>query len=84
MSYKDISLLQKLLVSLHNMGAVSAKAGKTLDELAAITRITLDDLAAMVAEHINAGYVDFNVDKTGSKRYFLTGRGIIRVASLYT
>jgi hypothetical protein len=84
MSYRDTSLLQRLLVTLHNMGAVSAKAGKTIEELAGMTSIALDDLAAIIPEHIRAGYINYHVDNSGSKRYFLTGRGIIRVASLYT
>jgi len=47
--------MQRLLVTLHNMGAVSAKAGKTIEELAGMTSIALDDLAAIIPEHIRAG-----------------------------
>ncbi len=75
---------QILLITLHNVGAIIGKTGKTLDELINLTNINREELDGIIASQINSGYLEYSTDQTGTKRYHLTGRGIIRVSSLYT
>lgn len=81
---KELSPQQRLLLVMHNVGAILGRAGKTIDELARLTDIDHDQLDDILTSHIKAGYIDCSIDETCTKRYLLTGRGIIRVSSLYT
>ena len=75
---------QTLLISLHNVGAIVGKTGKTIDELLKMTGLGREELDGIIASQINSGYLECSTDQAGIKRYQLTGRGIIRVSSLYT
>jgi hypothetical protein len=75
---------QKLLLAMHNTGAIMGKSGKTVEELAGLTGIPKDDIPRLITDHTAAGYLGEVVDEWGVKKYFLTGRGIIRVSSLFT
>lgn len=84
MSGREHTPHQILLITLHNVGAIIGKTGKTLDELIKLTNINREELEGIIASQINSGYLEYSADQTGTKRYHLTGRGIIRVSSLYT
>jgi hypothetical protein len=75
---------QKLLLAMHNTGAIMGKSGKSVEELAGLTGIPKEDIPRLIADHTAAGYLGEVVDEGGVKKYFLTGRGIIRVSSLFT
>ena len=75
---------QRLLVFLHNIGAVIGRPGKTVEELASALGMRSDEVNEIVLDQINSGYLEFSIDEKGARRYKLTGRGIIRVSSLYT
>jgi hypothetical protein len=75
---------QTLLIALHNVGAIVGKTGKTIDELLKMTGLGREELDGIIASQINSGYLECSTDQAGIKRYQLTGRGIIRVSSLYT
>ena len=74
---------QKLLVFLHNVGAVVGKPGKSLAELAEITEMNREELEKIIESQLASGYLEYT-EKSGTRYYNLTGRGIIRVSSLYT
>ena len=84
MSGRDLTPHQTLLIALHNVGAIIGKTGKTVDELIKLTNISREELGGIIDSQINSGYLECSTDQTGAKRYHLTGRGIIRVSSLYT
>ena len=84
MSGREYTPHQRLLVSLHNMGAVIGKPGKSVEELAKITEMTPEEIEEIVQGQITSGYLECSTDEKGNKYYKLTGRGIIRVSSLYT
>jgi len=84
MSGREHTPNQILLVTLHNVGAIIGKTGKTIDELIKLTNINREELEGIIASQINSGYLEYSTDQTGTIRYHLTGRGIIRVSSLYT
>ena len=84
MSGREHTPHQILLITFHNVGAIIGKMGKTLDELIKLTNINREELEGIIASQINSGYLECSTDQTETKRYYLTGRGIIRVSSLYT
>jgi hypothetical protein len=65
------------------VGAIIGKQENT-DELIKLTNINGEELEGIIASQITSGYLEYSADQTGAKRYSLTGRGIIRVSSLYT
>jgi hypothetical protein len=75
---------QKLLVFLHNIGAVIGKPGKSVDQLAQILEMNKEELEEIIQSQLTSGYLEYSIDEMGTKFYKLTGRGIIRVSSLYT
>ena len=84
MSEREYTPHQVMLLALHNSGAVIGRTGKTIDEIAELTGLPRDILLELVSIQVNSGYLEVSVDAENNKRYLLTGRGIIRVASLYT
>jgi hypothetical protein len=84
MSGREYTPHQILLIALHNSGAIIGKPGKTLDEIIKLTNLKREELEAIIVNQINSGYLEYTTDQTGTKYYHLTGRGIIRVSSLYT
>ena len=84
MSRGEHSPNQRLLIFLHNIGAVVGKPGKTIEELTKIMEIKTEELEEIILSQINSGYLEFSTDAIGTRYYKLTGRGIIRVSSLYT
>jgi hypothetical protein len=84
MSGREYTPHQILLIALHNSGAIIGKPGKTLDEIIKLTNIKREELEAIIVNQINSGYLEYTTDETETKYYHLTGRGIIRVSSLYT
>jgi hypothetical protein len=84
MSGRELTPHQNLLIALHNVGSIIGKSGKTTDELIKLTGIKKEELEDIIITQINSGYLDSIIDENGVKHYLLTGRGIIRVSSLYT
>ena len=84
MNDSELSPQQKLLLAMHNTGAIMGKSGKSVEELAVLTGIPKEDIPQLITDHTAAGYLGETVDEGGVKKYFLTGRGIIRVSSLFT
>jgi hypothetical protein len=84
MSGREHTPNQILLVALHNTGAIIGKKGKTLEELIKLTNINKEELEGIITSQITSGYLEVSTDQTGTRSYHLTGRGIIRVSSLYT
>jgi len=84
LSGENLSAPEGLLLAMHNMGAVHEKASKTVQELAEITKISLERLTGILTDSEEHGYVYSFTDIQGSRRYYLTGLGIIRICSTYT
>ncbi|MBI2183642.1 MAG: MarR family transcriptional regulator [Thaumarchaeota archaeon] len=84
MSEQELPPSDRLLLMMHNLGVIHEKASKTLHDLSQITKLSLEQLTEILSRHEESGYLETFTDQEGSKRYFLTGRGIIRVCSVFT
>jgi predicted transcriptional regulator len=75
---------ERLLLAMHNYGVVHERASKTIQELVQLTKISVEQLAGVLREYEESGYVKSFTDSDGLKRYYLTGMGMIRVSSAFT
>lgn len=81
---EDIPPSEKILLTMHNLGVIRPKAAKTADELAQILQGTVDNVSDLLNKHEAEGYVKSYTDQGGTRRFFLTGVGIIKVCSSFT
>jgi len=72
--------MDRILLALHNLCAVSTELAKTSEELAQTTGMDLNQLEALLKELVSNGYIACSSEK----RYYITGTGIIRVCSAFT
>ena len=84
MSAEDLPPADRLLLVMHNLGIVNENRGQIITELVNETTIPSVQLAEMLRKHEESGYVSSITDHEGLRRYFLTGKGIIRVSSTFT
>jgi CTP-dependent riboflavin kinase len=73
-----------VLAHLHNMGYLSEDKAVGIKELKEALSIDDDVLRRVLEEHVNNGYVSRVITAFGEELYYLTGKGIIRVCSIYT
>lgn len=83
MSERKLPISDRLLLLMHNLGIVDEKRSQTADELRRTTKIPVQELVNSLRKHEESGYVKGTNDQK-AMRYFLTGKGIIRVSSTFT
>jgi len=83
MSERKIPISERLLLLMHNLGIVDEKRSQTVNELRRTTKIPVQELVKSLRKHEESGYVKGTNDQK-AMRYFLTGKGIIRVSSTFT
>lgn len=83
-SDENIPISEKVLLILHSLCAVKPEIAKTGDELSNYVQVAVDRIGGMLDKHEEEGYVNSYVDHYGAKKYYLTGRGIIKVCSSFT
>jgi len=84
LSEYEVSLSERLLITLHNLCATSGEMAKKSEDLAQILQTDLNTVDQDLDKHISDGYVADYRDQEGSRRFYLTGKGIIRVSSLFS
>ena len=74
---------EKLLLTMHNISAVRPEMARTDEELSRFVQITVSDVQKILSASEREGYVKSLTDRHG-RRYFLTGKGILKVCSSFT
>ena len=77
-------LKDRLLHILHNLAAVSPENAKSLTELAQLTQEPTGTIQGLLREEEVTGHVRSLMDDKTEPRYYLTGLGILRAASMLT
>jgi len=80
----ETSLSERLLISLHNLCATSGEMARRSEDLAQILQTDMKTVNQNLDKHISDGYVAAHYDHEGSRRFYLTNTGIIRVCSLFS
>jgi hypothetical protein len=69
---------------LHNLAAVNPDNAKSLTELAQLAQEPPETIQSLLREEETAGHVKTLRDSSTELRYYLTGLGILRAASMLT
>lgn len=84
MAMDDIPSSDKLLLFMHNLGLVRSETAKTGHELAQMLQMDIKNVNEILDRQETYGFVRSYVDPGGTKKYYLTGIGIIKVCSSFT
>ena len=77
-------LTDRVLHLLHNLAAVNPDNAKSLTELAQLTQEPAETIQLLLKEEETSGHVKTLRDRDTEMRYYLTGLGILRAASMLT
>lgn len=81
---EELPLPEKILQTLHNLCATAPDLARKSEELSQILQIDINEVERTLDNYKCEGLVESFPDKDGKKWYYLTGRGIIKVCSLFT
>jgi hypothetical protein len=81
---EELPISEKILQTLHNLCATAPDLARRSEELAHVMQLDLADVERILDNYGLEGYAESFADNEGKKRYYLTGRGIIKVCALFT
>lgn len=81
---EDLPFPDKVLQTLHNLCATAADLARRGEEVAKILQRDSNEIEEILDRYKSEGFAESFVDSEGKKRYYLNGRGIIKVCSLFT
>jgi hypothetical protein len=81
---EELPFPDKVLQTLHNLCATAADLAKRGDEVARLLQKDPGEIERLLDDYKNRGFAESFYDNEGKKRYYLTGKGIIKVCSLFT
>jgi DNA-binding MarR family transcriptional regulator len=81
---EELPISEKILQTLHNLCATAPDLARRSEELAQVMQLDLTEVERILDNYGLEGYVERFTDNMGKKRYYLTGRGIIKVCALFT
>lgn len=84
MTEENISPSERILLTMHNLGVMRQGVAKAASELAQILQKATDDILDALNKHEANGYVKSYTDQEGTRRFYLTVVGIIKVCSSFT
>lgn len=80
----ELPFPDKVLQTLHNLCATAADLARRSEEVARIIKRDQAEIESILDRYKSEGFAESFYDNEGKKRYYLTGRGIIKVCSLFT
>ena len=81
---EELPFPEKVLQTLHNLCATAADLARRGEEVARIIQHDPDEIESILDRYKSDGFAESFYDNEGKKRYYLTGRGIIKVCSIFT
>ena len=81
---EELPISEKILQTLHNLCATAPDLARRSEELAQVMQLDLNEVERVLDNYGLEGYAESFMDNEGKKRYYLTGRGIIKVCALFT
>jgi HD superfamily phosphodiesterase len=81
---EELPFPEKVLQTLHNLCATAADLARRGDEVARILQRDPAEIERILDTYKSEGFAESFYDNEGKKRYYLNGRGIIKVCSLFT
>ncbi|TRO45769.1 hypothetical protein E2P42_00115 [Candidatus Bathyarchaeota archaeon] len=81
---EELPFPEKVLQTLHNLCATAADLARRSEEVARILQRDQGEIEGILNRYKSEGFAESFVDGEGKNRYYVTGRGIIKVCSLFT
>ncbi len=81
---EELPFSEKVLQTLHNLCATAPDLARKSEELSQVFQIDIREIENILENYRAEGFVESFADNEGKKRYYLNGRGIIKVCSLFT
>jgi hypothetical protein len=81
---EELPISEKILQTLHNLCATARDLARRSEELAQVMQLDMNEVERVLDNYGLEGYAESFTDNEGKKRYYLTGRGIIKVCALFT
>jgi predicted transcriptional regulator len=81
---EELPFPEKVLQTLHNLCSTAADLARRGEEVARILEHDQGEVENILDAYKSEGFVESFTDTENKKRYYLTGRGIIKVCSLFT
>jgi predicted transcriptional regulator len=83
LNQERLSAEEKLLLTMHNLCLVRSASAQTASDIANVSELRLEIVQKILSNHEAAGYVK-TASNQDSKKYYLTGLGILKVCSSFT
>jgi hypothetical protein len=80
----ELPFQDKVLQTLHNLCATAADLARTGEDVARLLQKDPNEIETILDTYKSEGFAESFYDNEGKKRYYLNGRGIIKVCSLFT
>jgi DNA-binding PadR family transcriptional regulator len=81
---EELPFSEKVLQTLHNLCATAPDLARRSEELSQVFQVDTKEIENILDNYKAEGFVENFIDNEGKKRYYLNGRGIIKVCSLFT
>jgi len=81
---EELPISEKVLQTLHNLCATAPDLARRSEELAEVMQLSMTEVEGILDNYGSEGHVETFTDNEGKRRFYLTGRGIIKVCSLFT
>jgi DNA-binding PadR family transcriptional regulator len=81
---EELPLSEKILQTLHNLCATAPELSRRSEEVSQVLQIDMNEVEKTLDNYKQEGFVESFTDNEGKKRFYLTGRGIIKVCALFT
>ena len=80
---EEIPFSEKILQTMHNLCATAPELARKSEELAQMLQMAVGEIEKTLEKFKLDGFVESHWDAE-NKKYYLTGRGIIKVCSVFT
>lgn len=81
---EELPFQEKVLQILHNLCATAPELAVRSIKLSKVFETEIQEIEKILDNYKLEGFVESYIDNEGKKRYYLNGRGIIKVCSLFT
>lgn len=81
---EELPISEKILQTLHNLCATAPDLARRSEELAQVMQLDITEVEQILDNYGLEGHVKSFTDEEGKRRYYLTGKGIIKVCALFT
>jgi hypothetical protein len=81
---EELPFPENVLQTLHNLCATASDLARRSEEVAKIMQKDPEEIERILDDFKNRGFAESFYDNEGKKRFYLTGKGIIKVCSQFT